>query len=74
MDQRGYIITRNTSSTTADQIIVALQDGRDPKHCWWESLQPISWYLKLMPLAVYLPFQINARRVPHIGECGTGDR
>ncbi len=28
MDQRGYIITKNTSSTTPIRFTVALQDGR----------------------------------------------
>ena len=55
MDQRGYIITNKHVINDADQIIVALQDGRvfEALLVGSDSLTD----LKLMPLAVYLPFR-----------------
>jgi serine protease DegS len=35
MDQRGYIVTNKHVINDADQIIVALQDGRVFERFWW---------------------------------------
>lgn len=58
MDQRGYIITNKHVINDADQIIVALQDGRvfEALLVGSDSLTDLA-VLKLMPLAVYLPFR-----------------
>ena len=53
MDQRGYIITNKHVINDADQIIVALQDGR---------------VFKINATGGLPTIPINARRVPHIGD------
>jgi serine protease DegS len=43
MDQRGYILTNKHVINDADQIIVALQDGRVLKRCWSAPIPSPTW-------------------------------
>lgn len=68
MDERGYIITNKHVINNADQIIVALQDGRlfEALLVGSDSLTDLA-VLKIN--AVNLPvIPINPKRVPHIGD------
>lgn len=68
MDQRGYIITNKHVINDADQIIVALQDGRvfEALLVGSDSLTDLA-VLKIS--AANLPtIPINPKRTPHIGD------
>lgn len=68
MDQRGYILTNKHVINDADQIIVALQDGRvfEALLVGSDSLTDLA-VLKIN--ATSLPIiPINGKRMPHIGD------
>jgi serine protease DegS len=68
MDQRGYILTNKHVINDADQIIVALQDGRvfEALLVGSDTLTDLA-VLKIN--ATGLPvIPINPKRVPHIGD------
>ncbi|WP_313048829.1 outer membrane-stress sensor serine endopeptidase DegS [Atlantibacter subterraneus] len=68
MDQRGYILTNKHVINDADQIIVALQDGRvfEALLVGSDSLTDLA-VLKIN--ATSLPIiPINSKRMPHIGD------
>ncbi|MDU1269151.1 MAG: trypsin-like peptidase domain-containing protein, partial [Escherichia coli] len=69
MDQRGYIITNKHVINDADQIIVALQDGRvfEALLVGSDSLTDLA-VLKINATGGLPTIPINARRVPHIGD------
>lgn len=69
MDQRGYIITNKHVINYADQIIVALQDGRvfEALLVGSDSLTDLA-VLKINATGGLPTIPINARRVPHIGD------
>ncbi len=69
MDQRGYIITNKHVINDADQIIVALQDGRvfEALLVGSDSLTDLA-VLKINATGGLPTIPINPRRVPHIGD------
>ncbi len=69
MDQRGYIITNKHVINDADQIIVALQDGRvfEALLVGSDSLTDLA-VLKVNANSGLPVIPINAKRTPHIGD------
>lgn len=69
MDQRGYIITNKHVISDADQIIVALQDGRvfEALLVGSDSLTDLA-VLKINATGGLPTIPINANRTPHIGD------
>ncbi len=69
MDQRGYIITNKHVINDADQIIVALQDGRvfEALLVGSDSLTDLA-VLKVNATGGLPVIPINAKRTPHIGD------
>jgi serine protease DegS len=69
MDQRGYIVTNKHVINDADQIIVALQDGRvfEALLVGSDSLTDLA-VLKINATGGLPVIPINPRRVPHIGD------
>jgi len=69
MDQRGYIVTNKHVINDADQIIVALQDGRvfEALLVGSDSLTDLA-VLKINASSGLPVIPINAQRVPHIGD------
>jgi len=69
MDQRGYIITNKHVINDADQIIVALQDGRvfEALLVGSDSLTDLA-VLKVNANSGLPVIPINAKRIPHIGD------
>lgn len=69
MDQRGYIITNKHVINDADQIIVALQDGRvfEALLVGSDSLTDLA-VLKVNANGGLPVIPINAKRIPHIGD------
>ena len=69
MDERGYIITNKHVINDADQIIVALQDGRvfEALLVGSDSLTDLA-VLKINATAGLPVIPINPARVPHIGD------
>ncbi|AKM45980.1 outer membrane-stress sensor serine endopeptidase DegS [Edwardsiella anguillarum] len=68
MDEKGYILTNKHVVSAADQIVVALQDGR-----WFEAMlvgsDTLTDLAVLKIQASNLPvITINPKRVPHIGD------
>lgn len=68
MDQRGYILTNKHVINNADQIIVALQDGRvfEALLVGSDSLTDLA-VLKINATALPV-IPINPQRMPHIGD------
>lgn len=69
MDQRGYIITNKHVINDADQIIVALQDGRvfEALLVGSDTLTDLA-VLKINAAGGLPTIPINNKRVPHIGD------
>ena len=69
MDQRGYIITNKHVINDADQIIVALQDGRvfEALLVGSDTLTDLA-VLKINATGGLPTIPINNKRVPHIGD------
>ena len=69
MDQRGYILTNKHVINDADQIIVALQDGRvfEALLVGSDTLTDLA-VLKINANAGLPVIPINPKRVPHIGD------
>ncbi len=69
MDQRGYIITNKHVINDADQIIVALQDGRvfEALLVGSDSLTDTA-VLKINATGGLPTIPINTKRTPHIGD------
>lgn len=69
MDERGYIITNKHVINDADQIIVALQDGRvfEALLVGSDSLTDLA-VLKINAAGGLPVIPINPKRVPHIGD------
>ncbi|XTZ38859.1 outer membrane-stress sensor serine endopeptidase DegS [Salmonella enterica] len=69
MDQRGYIITNKHVINDADQIIVALQDGRvfEALLVGSDTLTDLA-VLKVSANSSLPVIPINAKRTPHIGD------
>lgn len=69
MDQRGYIITNKHVINDADQIIVALQDGRvfEALLVGSDSLTDLA-VLKINATGGLPTIPINTKRTPHIGD------
>ena len=69
MDQRGYIITNKHVINDADQIIVALQDGRvfEALLVGADTLTDLA-VLKINATGGLPTIPINNKRVPHIGD------
>ncbi len=69
MDQRGYIITNKHVISDADQIIVALQDGRvfEALLVGSDNLTDLA-VLKINATGGLPTIPINANRTPHIGD------
>ncbi|SCC44115.1 outer membrane-stress sensor serine endopeptidase DegS [Kosakonia oryziphila] len=69
MDQRGYIITNKHVINDADQIIVALQDGRvfEALLVGSDSLTDLA-VLKINATGGLPVIPINTKRTPHIGD------
>lgn len=69
MDERGYIITNKHVISDADQIIVALQDGRvfEALVVGSDSLTDLA-VLKINANGGLPVIPINPKRVPHIGD------
>lgn len=69
MDQRGYIITNKHVINDADQIIVALQDGRvfEALLVGSDTLTDLA-VLKINATGGLPTIPINNNRVPHIGD------
>ncbi len=67
MDQRGYIITNKHVINDADQIIVALQDGRvfEALLVGSDSLTDLA-VLKINATGGLPTIPINTKRTPHI--------
>lgn len=68
MDQRGYIITNKHVINNADQIIVALQDGRvsEALLIGSDALTDLAVLRINLPNLPVIP--INPQRAPHIGD------
>jgi len=69
MDERGYIITNKHVINDADQIIVALQDGRvfEALLVGSDSLTDLA-VLKINATGGLPVIPINRKRIPHIGD------
>ena len=69
MDDRGYIITNKHVINDADQIIVALQDGRvfEALLVGSDSLTDLA-VLKINATGGLPTIPINRKRTPHIGD------
>ncbi len=69
MDQRGYILTNKHVINDADQIIVALQDGRvfEALLVGSDSLTDLA-VLKINATGGLPVIPINPKRTPHIGD------
>jgi serine protease DegS len=69
MDERGYIITNKHVINDADQIIVALQDGRvfEALLVGSDSLTDLA-VLKINATGGLPVIPINRKRTPHIGD------
>ncbi|MEW5560747.1 outer membrane-stress sensor serine endopeptidase DegS [Enterobacter asburiae] len=69
MDERGYIITNKHVINDADQIIVALQDGRvfEALIVGSDSLTDLA-VLKINASGGLPVIPINPKRIPHIGD------
>ena len=69
MDERGYIVTNKHVINDADQIIVALQDGRvfEALLVGSDSLTDLA-VLKITASAGLPVIPINRKRTPHIGD------
>lgn len=69
MDQRGYILTNKHVINDADQIIVALQDGRvfEALLVGSDTLTDLA-VLKINASGGLPVIPINPKRVPHIGD------
>ena len=69
MDDRGYIITNKHVINDADQIIVALQDGRvfEALLVGSDSLTDLA-VLKINAMGGLPTIPINRKRTPHIGD------
>ena len=71
MDQRGYIITNKHVINDADQIIVALQDGRvfEALLVGSDTLTDLA-VLKINATGGLPPIPDNTGRFPHMGDVG----
>ena len=68
MDQRGYILTNKHVINDADQIIVALQDGRVSKRSGRSDTLTDLAVLKINAHRRLPVIPINPKRTPHIGD------